>query len=158
MQAFDPRHTSTRLGARLGPPLLLGAVGVMAMGMSWHLITSGAAHGPAKPGAPKPLDPAALVELQTEAFTQSARQPGFNAAVNVPVKVQPGETFEAAFRRIGVSPNEAHQVVAALAQTIDTVNIRAGLAFDAANAGSAGRRRPSCRCRSGRCPGGRGPA
>ena len=136
MQAFDPRRTSSgpeaRLLARLGPPLLLGAVGLMAMGMSWHLITSGVPHGASKSGAPKPLDPAALVELQTEAFNQSSTQPGFNAAVNVPVKVQRGETFEAAFRRIGVSPDEAHKVVAALAQTIDTVNIRAGLAFDAA--------------------------
>ena len=103
----------------------------MAMGLSWQLIT-GAPHAPAKPGAPRPLDPAALIELQTEAFTQSAILPGFSAAVNVPVKVQRGETFEAAFRRIGVAPAEAHQVVAALAQTIDTVNIRAGLAFDAA--------------------------
>jgi murein DD-endopeptidase MepM/ murein hydrolase activator NlpD len=138
MQAFDPR----RAPARLGPPLLLGAAGVAAMALSWQLITGAHPASLAKPGAPRALDPAALVELQTEAFTQSATQPGFNAAVNVPVKVQPGETFEAAFRRIGLAPADAHQVVTALANTIDTVNIHAGLAFDAAIASPRNLRGP----------------
>jgi murein DD-endopeptidase MepM/ murein hydrolase activator NlpD len=129
MQEFDPRRGSVRIA----PRVLLGVAAVAAIALGWEL----AAHiplgsAPAKPAAPKALDAATLTELQTEAFTQSSAQPGFTTAVNVPVKVQPGETFEAAMRRVGLAPNDARQVVAALAQAIDTVNIKAGLAFDAA--------------------------
>jgi len=49
----------------------------------------------------------------------------------VPGKVRRGETFEAAVRRLGVAPEDARQVVLALAENMDLANIKAGLAFDA---------------------------
>ncbi len=83
-----------------------------------------------------------MAALQTEAFAQSSTQPGFAAPVDVPVKVQPGETLEAAVQRVGVAPDEAKQVVAALAKAFDTVNIKAGMAFNAAIARPRDQRGP----------------
>lgn len=50
----------------------------------------------------------------------------------MPIRVAPGETLLAAVRRTGVAAEEAREVVALLGQALDTVNIRAGLAFQAA--------------------------
>jgi murein DD-endopeptidase MepM/ murein hydrolase activator NlpD len=52
--------------------------------------------------------------------------------VTAPVKVMPGETLTSAVQRTGVSPQEAKSVVAMLGQVMDTVHIKAGLAFQAA--------------------------
>ncbi|HKR86569.1 MAG TPA: M23 family peptidase, partial [Phenylobacterium sp.] len=62
----------------------------------------------------------------------------------VPVSVLPGETLAEAVERAGVSADEARRAVEALAQGMDTVNIKAGLAFEAAIAkpdGEGGRAR-----------------
>jgi murein DD-endopeptidase MepM/ murein hydrolase activator NlpD len=136
VQQFDPR----RPAFRLTPRLLVGAAGLAFLALGWRLV--GLEHARPAPDAQRPLDRAALVALQTEAFAQSTAQPGFAAPVNIPVKIQRGETFEAAVRRVGVAPNDARQAVEALAAAFDTVNIRAGLAFDAAVAMPRDRRGP----------------
>jgi murein DD-endopeptidase MepM/ murein hydrolase activator NlpD len=85
--------------------------------------------------APKPfapLDTAAVAALQNTAFTQAQAQPGLDAAQRVPVKLQRGETLEAAVRRAGVGPAEAQLAVAMLSKAMDTVHLKAGLAIDAA--------------------------
>jgi len=99
------------------------------LGFGWRLAID---HAHPQVPAPRALSPAALAALQTEAFTQSAVRPGFAAPVDIPVKIQRGETFEAAVRRVGVAPADARQVVGALAKAFDTINIKAGMAFDAA--------------------------
>ena len=136
MQPFDPR----RPAFRLAPRLLIGVAGLAILGLGWRFV----AIEQARPAthAPRPLSPAALAALQTEAFAQSAAQPGFAAPVDIPVRVQRGETFEAAVRRVGVAPADARQVVDALAAAFDTVNIKAGMAFDAAVAVPRNRRGP----------------
>ncbi|MEI9889817.1 MAG: hypothetical protein WDN45_03510 [Caulobacteraceae bacterium] len=47
------------------------------------------------------------------------------------IKVAPGETLEAAVRRTGIGKDEAQQAVSILGKTFDTVNIKAGMAFEA---------------------------
>ncbi len=126
MSKFDPRRTKSRLA----PRLLVGAVGLIALAVGARLMTSEQARPVVS--QPRPLDPVSLNALQSEVFAQSAAQPGFAAPMNVPVKVQSGETLEAAVRRVGVAPDEARQAVQALAKAFDTVNIKAGLAFEAA--------------------------
>jgi murein DD-endopeptidase MepM/ murein hydrolase activator NlpD len=126
MPAFDPR----RQVYHVAPHLLVGLLGLAAVGLGWRMSAGG--FSPNHSAAAKTLDPAAIAALQADAFAQSSTLPGFAAPVNVPVKVQPGETLEAAVRRVGVAPNDAHQVVTALAKAIDTVNIKAGMAFNAA--------------------------
>lgn len=121
MQEFDPR----RPALRLAPRLIAAAGGLLILGLGWRMTDGSSFAAPT-------LDPAAFAALQHQAFTQVETQSGFGRAESVPVKVQPGETFAAAVQRAGVTAAEAQMAVNMLAQAMDTVNIKAGLAFDAA--------------------------
>ncbi|HEY2661965.1 MAG TPA: M23 family metallopeptidase [Caulobacteraceae bacterium] len=135
MPQFDPRRTSVRMA----PRLFVAIAGLAAVGLGWRLSQD----EPTKPAAAaRPLDSEAFAALQAQAFAQSSAQPGFAQPVNVPVKVQSGETLEAAVRRAGVAPADARQAVDALGKAFDTVNIKAGLAFNAAIAQPRDRRGP----------------
>ncbi len=131
MHEFDPRRPTFRIAP--GVLVGLGAVAILALG--WRFSTAGATAP-----TPAPLDPAALSALQHAAFTGAEAQPGFGRPETVPVKILPGETFEAAVQRAGAAPDEARQMVQTLASAIDTVHIKAGLAFDAAIARPRGDR------------------
>jgi murein DD-endopeptidase MepM/ murein hydrolase activator NlpD len=80
----------------------------------------------------KALTTAEIAALQHQAFAQAEAQPGFDRPENIELKVRPGETFEGAVQRAGVPASEARQVADALDGVFDTVNIKAGLAIDAA--------------------------
>ncbi|CAN7244051.1 M23 family metallopeptidase [Phenylobacterium sp. LjRoot164] len=134
MQEFDPRRPTFRLTPRLA----IGVAGVAALALGWKLTADQAA---APPKAP--LDPAAITALQHAAFTQSEAQPGFGRPQSVPVKVLPGETLESAVERAGVPRDEARRAVETLAEAMDTVHIKAGMAFDAAVAQPRGERGPA---------------
>jgi murein DD-endopeptidase MepM/ murein hydrolase activator NlpD len=123
MHEFDPR----RVGLHVTPKLLMGVGAVCALALGWKL-TGAQATAP----IPAPLDPAAMASLQHAAFTGAEALPGFTRPQSIALKILPGETFEAAVQRAGVAPDEARQVVATLAQAMDTVHIKAGLPFDAA--------------------------
>lgn len=123
MQEFDPRRPTLRLA----PRLFTAVAGLAALGLGWKL-TAAEVEAPLKAA----LDPAALVALQHVAFASAEAQPGFDRPQSIPVKVRPGETLEGAVLRAGVAPEEARQVVATLQGAIDTVNIKAGMAFEAA--------------------------
>jgi murein DD-endopeptidase MepM/ murein hydrolase activator NlpD len=122
MPEFDPRSVF-----RIAPRVLLGTAGLLALFIAWKAtdVTS-------TPKAPPPLDPAAVAALQHAAFTQAEAQPGFARPQNVELKVRPGETLEGAVQRAGVGADEARAAVQALAQAMDTVHIKAGMAFEAA--------------------------
>jgi murein DD-endopeptidase MepM/ murein hydrolase activator NlpD len=77
--------------------------------------------------APPPPDPARLARLQFDAFGHAMTRPGLDAPQSVPVKVERGETLEAAVRRAGVAPEEARLAVDLLSHAMDTVHIKAGL-------------------------------
>ncbi len=89
------------------------------------------------------LGPAAAAALQHAAFTQAEAQPGYTRPRNVALEVRPGETLDRAIQRAGVTAAEARQVVATLARAMDTINIKAGLDFDAAVAPSRDGDRPA---------------
>lgn len=134
MQEFDPRRPTLRLA----PRLFTAVAGLAALGLGWKLT---AADVPTPVQAA--LDPAALVALQHIAFASAEAQPGFDRPQSIPVKVRPGETLEGAVERAGVAPEEARQVVATLQGAIDTVNIKAGMAFEAAIAQRRSQRGPA---------------
>ncbi len=136
MQEFDPRRPSPRLA----PRILVITGGVAALAIGWQLTASDPGQGAAEG---KLLDPTAFAALQHEAFAQAEAQPGFARPESIAVKVRPGETFEGAVRRAGVSQDEAHQAVRVLGDAFDTVNIRAGMAFEAAVARPRNRRGPA---------------
>lgn len=125
MQEFDPR----RPAFRLAPRLMMGIAGCCALMLGFRL-TGAEAHLPTP--AMRTMDAARVASLQHQAFAEAAAQPGLEPAENVQVKVLPGETFEAAMRRIGVGSDDARAAVTLLAGAFDVVNIRAGLAFQAA--------------------------
>jgi murein DD-endopeptidase MepM/ murein hydrolase activator NlpD len=99
---------------------------MLAIAVAWKFTI--ADHTPVAP----PLDPAAVAALQHAAFTQAEAQSGFTRAENVPLQVQRGETLEGAVERAGVAPAEARRAVEMLGQSMDTVHIKAGMAFEAA--------------------------
>ena len=124
MQEFDPRRPTLRWA----PRVFTAIAGLAALGLGWKLTA---------PDAPAavvraPLDAASMAILQHNAFASAEAQPGFDRPQSIPVKVRPGETLENAVLRAGVGPTDAHLVVAALQGAIDTVNIKAGMAFEAA--------------------------
>ncbi|HEX6860559.1 MAG TPA: peptidoglycan DD-metalloendopeptidase family protein [Caulobacteraceae bacterium] len=132
MQEFDPRAEQPRLAPRV---LAAAMAGVIMLGVGWKL-TDAQAFAPPAP----PLDPVALASLQHQAFAAAEAQPGFARPESIEVKVRRGETLQAAVQRAGVAPDEARNVVDVLAGAFDTVNIQAGLAFDAAIAQPRDRR------------------
>ena len=123
MQDFDPRRPSFRIAPRVAA----GAAALFGLFIVWKATETGS-----KPADPPQLSSAAVLALQHAAFTQAEAQPGFSRPENVAVKVMPGETLESAVERAGVAPAEAEQAVGLLSQAMDTVNIRDGMAFDAA--------------------------
>lgn len=133
MQKFDPR----RLTLRLRPGLTAGAVAICAVAVGWQV----AARLDTPTAAA--LAPEAVAALQHAAFTQAEARPGYGRPQNVAVEVRPGETLERAVQRAGVGPEEARQAVATLARAMDTIHIKAGLAFDAAIARPHGDDRPA---------------
>ena len=133
MQEFDPR----RPVLRLAPRLAMAAGGLLLLGLGWRL-TEGVGFSTAPA-----IDPAAIAILQHQAFVQAETQPGFAHPESIPVKILPGETFAAAVQRAGVTAAEAQMAVNMLAKAMDTVNIKAGLAFDAAIARPSGESGPA---------------
>ena len=134
MQEFDPRHPPVRYA----PRILVCAAGFAALAISWQL-TVRETHAPS---GPRSLDAAAAAALQDEAFAQAETQPGFAKPEQVAMRIAPGETFQQAVMRLGVAPAEAQQAVHALGAAFDTVNVKAGLAFQAAVARPQDRRGP----------------
>lgn len=124
MQEFDPRQPAMRLA----PRLVVVLAGCSALALAWQLTN----HSHAVLPKAAALDSSALVDIERQAFAQAQTQPGFAQPISIMIKVLPGETFESAVRRAGVGQEEAQQAVHALGQAFDTVNIKAGLAFEAA--------------------------
>jgi murein DD-endopeptidase MepM/ murein hydrolase activator NlpD len=119
MQEFDPRRPAA---IRLGPPLMAALGGLTAAVIGWQVLHTDTRSVSA------PVDPRALAALKQ---AQARLHPVAPAAISMIIKVAPGETLEAAVRRTGVGKDEAKQAVAMLADAFDTVNIKAGMAFEA---------------------------
>jgi murein DD-endopeptidase MepM/ murein hydrolase activator NlpD len=135
MQEFDPRRPQFRLT----PGLIVVTAACAALALGLKLTAPDTPKTPEK----KPLDAAAASALQHVAFARAEAQPGFARPESVAVKVLPGETLQTAVTRAGVAPDEARQVVQTLAGAIDTVNIKAGMAFEAAIARPRAARGPA---------------
>jgi murein DD-endopeptidase MepM/ murein hydrolase activator NlpD len=136
MQEFDPR----RQAVRLTPRLLAAGAAVIAAALIVKQVSASAVAPEAV--APAPTG-AAISALQHDAFMSAEALPGFARPELIPLSILPGETFEAAVSRAGVGSDEARAAVETLSKAMDTVNIKAGLAFDAAIARPRGERGPA---------------
>jgi murein DD-endopeptidase MepM/ murein hydrolase activator NlpD len=116
------RRYPRRRGNRFVAPLIGCLVAAGALALGWKTAEHHLKPGPQVAQAPLPHAAAAAAKPK----------PAFSAPETVPVKVRPGETLAEAVQRAGVAPEEARRAVAALAEAMDTVNIKAGLAFEAA--------------------------
>jgi murein DD-endopeptidase MepM/ murein hydrolase activator NlpD len=110
---------------RHGPRALAGAGVALALFLGWKT-------------AELFLSPAPPTPATQLAAAPVPHKPAFAAPETVPVKVLRGETLAEAVERAGVAPDEARRAVEALAKAMDTVNIKAGMAFEAAIARSNG--------------------
>jgi murein DD-endopeptidase MepM/ murein hydrolase activator NlpD len=120
MQEFDPRRPAA---IRLGPPLAAAFGGLAAAVLGWQAL-----HHDTVPSAS--VDPAAIAALQKQALAEAQRR-AIAPQISMIIRVAPGETLEAAVRRTGVGKDEAQQAVSMLGKAFDTVNIKAGMAFQA---------------------------
>ena len=121
MQEFDPRQTAA---VRLAPPLLAALAGLTAVVVGWQVIHRD------DPVSSQAVDAAAQA-LQKQTLAQAQLRSSVTAPISMMIKVAPGETLEAAVRRTGVGKDEAQQAVQMLGKAFDTVNIKAGMAFQA---------------------------
>jgi murein DD-endopeptidase MepM/ murein hydrolase activator NlpD len=102
---------------------VLGAgAAAVALALGWNT----AAHLLGRPLARPDAGPAKAAARQAALPAPPPPQPQ-----TVPVHVRRGETFAAAVERAGVSRQDAERAVDALAEAMDTVHIKAGLAFEA---------------------------
>ncbi|MGH6909720.1 MAG: M23 family peptidase, partial [Phenylobacterium sp.] len=122
MQQTEPQKPTQRVARRA----MMAAGAMLAVAVVWKFAVVD------RTPPPPPLDPAAVAALQHAAFTQAEVQPGFVHAENVQVKVLSGETLESAVERAGVAREDAQHAVEILAQSMDTVHIKAGMAVEAA--------------------------
>jgi murein DD-endopeptidase MepM/ murein hydrolase activator NlpD len=122
MQEFDPRQTAA---VRLAPPLLAALAGLTAVVVGWQVIHRD------DPAASNPAVDAAAQALEKQTLAQNQLRSSVGAPISMMIKVAPGETLEAAVRRTGVGKDEAQQAVQMLGKAFDTVNIKAGMAFQA---------------------------
>ena len=125
-RAFDPRETPSRVPTRVAGGIAVITAAACGVGLSLGLAPS---KGP-KPQAHF-LSPQQAKALEHQAFASAEARPGLAAPVSMPVKVQSGETLQAAVQRTGVTADEARSVVQTLASAVDTIHIKAGLAFQA---------------------------
>ena len=119
------RRFPRRRRNRFVGPLIGCLVAATAVVVGWKTAEHHLKPGPQLVQAP--LRPAVATPPAAE-----SPKPAFSAPETVPVKVLPGETLAEAVQRAGVAPDEARRAVAALAEAMDTVNIKAGMAFEAA--------------------------
>ena len=117
MQEFDPRHPPVRYA----PRLLICAAGLAALAVSWRLTVR-------DPGEHAP-GPALLTAAQP---AKIGPKTNLERLEKVAMKVLPGETLKQSLLRLGLAPGEAEQAVRVMGDAFDTVNIKAGLAFQAA--------------------------
>ncbi len=138
MPTFDPREQPSRLS-----PLMAGGVAVLAAvgcGVGASLLLAPHDAGKARPAG---LSPQQAKALEHQAFASAETRAGLQAPVSMPVKVQSGETLQAAVQRTGVTADEARSVVQVLARAVDTIHIKAGMAFQAVVAAPRDHRGPT---------------
>ena len=124
MRSEEPGRSAVRPSLRM---LALSAGAIIAAG-------AGAAkllprHAPPRTAT---RDPAAGAALQNPAFLNAQAHGAFAQATSVPVKLQRGETLEAAVRRAGVGPSEAQLAVAMLSKAMDVAHLKAGMLIQTA--------------------------
>jgi len=127
MAQIDPRRQPVRL-----TPMIFATAAIMTLGtLMWKVVQP-------VTGMATPIDPAAAMALETQAFAEAAARPGYSQPVEVPISLRQGESLTDAVARTGVAPNVAAAAVNILSQALNLSNLKAGVSFEAAIARPVG--------------------
>ena len=121
MAQLDPR----RQPVRLTPMIFVSATALTVGTLLWRMLQP-------MPGAIAPMDPAAAMALETQAYAEAAARPGYDQPVDVPISLKAGESLADAVTRTGVAPTEAKAAVTLLSQAFNVQAIKAGMTLQAA--------------------------
>ncbi|WP_031238877.1 M23 family metallopeptidase [Asticcacaulis sp. AC466] len=121
MAQLDPR----RQPVRLTPMVFALATAVTVGTLLWRVIQP-------MPGLSAPMDPAAAMALETQAYAEAAARPGYSQPVDMPVSVRSGESLTDALKRMGISADEAQMAVNTLSQSFKVTDLKTGLNLEAA--------------------------
>ncbi len=105
--------------------IFVSATALTIGALLWHVVKP-------LPGLADPMDPAAAMALETQAYAEAAARPGYGQPVDVPLSVKSGESLVDAVTRLGVASDEAKSAVALLSQSIDPTTLKAGMTLEAA--------------------------
>ncbi|MEI9906393.1 MAG: hypothetical protein WDN06_22650 [Asticcacaulis sp.] len=121
MAQHDPRRQPVRV-----TPMIFASATALTVGMLlWKVLQP-------LPGMAQPMDSAAAMALETEAYAEAAARPGYNQPVDVPISVRDGETLTDAVIRAGVTPDEARMAVNILSSSFNVTALKTGLTMEAA--------------------------
>ena len=122
MAQLDPRRQPVRL-----TPMLFASATALTVGtLMWKVLQ------PLPVAAP--MDPAAALALETQAYAEAAARPGYEQPVDVPVSLRSGETLAGALIRLGIAPDESKAAVSLLSKSFNITDIKVGLTLEAASA------------------------
>ncbi len=121
MAQHDPRRQPVRV-----TPMIFASATALTVGtLLWRVLQP-------LPGLAQPMDPAAAMALETEAYAEAAARPGYAQPVDVPISMKDGETLADAVIRAGVAPGEARAAVNLLSQAYNVTTLKTGLTLEAA--------------------------
>ena len=121
MAQHDPRRQPVRV-----TPMIFASATALTIGMlMWRVLQP-------LPGLAQPMDPAAAMALETEAYAEAAARPGYSQPVDVPISMRAGESLTDAVVRAGVAPAEAKAAVNLLSQAFNVASLKAGASLEAA--------------------------
>ncbi|PZU76971.1 MAG: peptidase M24 [Brevundimonas sp.] len=95
-------------------------------------LIAGRAYQPAQAEEVPALSSDQMAAMEAKAFAAANAPAGLTAPEAVHVQIRPGETFEQAVMRTGVTREEASAVAATVANAFDLGDLRAGLKFETA--------------------------
>lgn len=84
------------------------------------------------PGVASPMDPAAAMALETQAYAEAAARPGYSQPVDIAISLRTGESLTDAVVRAGVNRAEATAAVKMLSQAFNLSNLKTGMSVEAA--------------------------
>lgn len=121
MAQLDPRRQPVRL-----TPMVFALATALTVGtLLWKMVQP-------MQGMGSPMDPAAAMALETQAYAEAAARPGFSQPIDMPISLRNGETLDQAVTRMGVNPDEAKAAIKLLSNSFNVTNIKAGLSLEAA--------------------------
>ncbi|CAL4866527.1 hypothetical protein MMA231_00770 [Asticcacaulis sp. MM231] len=121
MAQLDPRRQPVRL-----TPMVFALATALTVGtLLWKMVQP-------MQGMGAPMDPAAAMALETQAYAEAAARPGYSQPIDMPISLRAGETLDQAVTRMGVKPDEAKAAIKLLSHSFNITNIKAGLSLEAA--------------------------